>query len=271
MMLFFVTLISFFAYTAEPVHWNYLVSIDEQHEFYESSTPLDKPKNSWQVLFSLTYLDKSLNYLKDCVYYRIPGDEPGILKIKTMAFEEPCDKSVFIKGDQEITGVKSLQFTLGEKEIAIDFSTSDFKNEKWIARFQTSFQQPEAKMHLSSSEFKSPKIIYLAPENKTVKKSKESLIDDKTVCHEIDDDCGETSPNLCSQCKHGWFEVPNGCPVGPKVCGTLNCGDKDGPACRRGNKWQRIETALDCQTDSSFAYCKKGLKVVCEGRKAFCR
>jgi hypothetical protein len=271
MILFFFPLLISLLWSAEPLHWNYLISLEDRHEFYESSTLIDRPKNSWQVLFSLTYVDKSLNYVKDCVFYRVPGDNPGVLKIKALPFEESCERFIFGTGDQEMTGIKSLQFHLSEKEVTIDFSTSDFKATKWSAIFHTTFDRPEARMHLSSAEFKSPKIIYLAPENINVKKLKESLIEDQKVCHDINDECEEVTSNSCSQCKHGWFEVPNGCPTGPKICGSLDCGKKNGPACRRGNRWQRKDSTLDCRTDSSFAYCGPGLQITCEGRKAFCR
>lgn len=256
----------------EPVHWSYLLSIEEKHEFYESDRPIDRPKNSWQVLFSLAFIDRNFVYRKDCVLYKVPGDEMGILKVKTVNFTQSCDQYLFKDGDFEIKDIKSLQFSVADTSLFISFSQSNFKNGKLKAKFQSEFERPEARINLSSSEFKSAKIIMLAP----LKHSKETppkipLMKDKEVCHRIDEDCTEVTPSSCSQCANGWYEIPNGCLVGPKFCGYQECGQKDRHACRRGHKWQRKESDFDCRTDTSFAYCSKGLKVVCEGKNAYCR
>lgn len=270
----FILLTSFFlkALAQEPIHWNYLLSVEDKHEFYESGKTIDRPKNSWQVLFSLGFLDRNFSYRKDCIMYKVPGDETGVLKIKTTDYDISCDQFLFKEGDIEIKDIKSLQFNLEGSSLEILYSQTNFKNGKLEAKLQSHFQRPEAKTHLSSTEFKSAKIIMLAPvKNLNTTPTKIPLLSDKEICHKIDEDCNEVSPSTCSQCAHGWYEIPNGCSKGTKVCGYKECGQKDGHACRRGLKWQRKDSDYDCRTDKSFAYCVKGLKVICEGKDAFCR
>lgn len=174
-------------------------------------------------------------------------------------------------GDKEYNEIKALQFAVFENELKIDLSFSDFRTEKWIAKFQSSFTKPEATMGLSSAEFKSPKIIFLAPSLSNLKVTRKAFPETNSLCHDINEDCEELKPSTCADCSNGWYEIPNGCSQGPKYCGILQCGKKDQPACRRGLKWQRKEINGDCRIDSSFAYCSKGFSVQCEGKKAFCR
>lgn len=272
MIILWIALFVSQVFSQEPIHWNYLLSVADKHEFYENDKPVDKPQNSWQVLFSLSFLDSNFSYKKDCVLFKVPGEESGILKVKTIKATESCDQQLFVPGDFEIPDIKSLQFSLEETRLEISYSQKNFNNGKLEANLQSSFKRPEARTNLSSAEFKSAKIIMLAPvKSGEAKQPGIPLIADKEVCHKIEDDCSEAAVSSCSQCANGWYEIPNGCPTGPKVCGFKECGKKDAHACRKGYMWQRSDVEYDCRTNSSFAYCEKGLKVVCEGRNAFCR
>lgn len=268
MILFLFT--SFFAFAQTPVHWNHILEVADKHEFYQNHENITKPKESWQTLFSLVYIDSDLSRIKDCVFYKVPGKETGTLKIKTIPAGESCDSQLLNPGDREIQNIKNLQFAIYEKEVSLNLGLQDFKTQKWEASLQSSFKKPEPSMNMSSARFKSPDIIFLAPKS-SLKVNKESFLKDKTLCHDVNEECQEVSPSRCSQCERDWYEVPNGCATGPKYCGTYRCGNKGEPACRRGIKWQKKEEKSDCRTDSSFAYCSKGVQVVCEGQKAFCR
>lgn len=266
-------LIIFLSYSIkanEPLHWAYINAVSDRHEFYKNNEVISKPKDAWQILFSLQYIDSGLKKLKDCVYYLVPGESPGVLKIKTMSASTSCDESILSSGDREVKNIKSLQFAVTEKGIDLDFTLADFQNHKWQAKLPASSGVRVPKMQTSSAEYKSAKILLLAPEQNT-KVPKVDNYKPKTLCHNINEDCMEVSPSFCSQCPEGWYEIPNGCSEGPKYCGVLECGGKDQPACRRGMKWQRKELDFDCRTNSSFAYCSKGLTIACEGKKAFCR
>jgi hypothetical protein len=270
-MILFFFLATLSAWAEAPLHWSHILEVSDRHEFYQNDEVIKKPRDTWQTLFSLVYLDKEIHRLKDCLFLKVPGDDPGIIKLKTISASVKCDNYVLEPGDREVRNIKTFQFSIFETEVLIDFTLADFKAQKWQASLQSSFQKPRPQMNLSSAEFKSPKIIFLAPSGTVKSSPKTAFLKEKTLCHEINEDCQEVSPSMCSQCEGDWFEVPNGCDQGPKYCGLHKCGTNDRPACRRGMKWQRSQSEFDCRTDSSFAYCSKGLKVTCEGRKAFCR
>lgn len=250
-----------------PSHWSYVLELGDKHEFYQNNEEIVKPKDSWQTLVSLHYVDGNFSRVKDCIFFKVPGSSDGILKLKTISINQKCEDALFDGGYKELTEIKNLQFSILENELNIDFTKKDFKSEKWKIPLKKSLKK--SPLNNSSAEYKASKIIYLAPEvSGPVKKS--PLLKEGENCHKINDDC-ETSSSRCNECPQGWYEIPNGCPEGPKYCGYLACGKKNGPACRRGIVWQKKEQDFDCRVDTSFAYCSKGLFVQCEGRKAFCR
>lgn len=270
MIIFGFLFLSLLAIAEEPLSWSYATGIQDKHEFYQNNEVITSPKDAWQLLFSVSYIDGKLNKLKDCVFYKVPGEESGILKIKTTIFFESCDKFVLEPGDREIQNIRSLQYSISGKKVDINYTLKNFKSGKWSTELLSSAGTDVPKMHSSSLEYKSPKIILLAPEVKLPTQAI-PLLEDGILCHDVNEDCEISSPSTCSQCGNGWYEIPNGCRIGPKYCGILKCGLKDQPACRRGMEWQRSEENFDCRTNSSFAYCAPGLSVACEGKKAFCR
>lgn len=270
MMGFILLLISTMSFAVtRPLHWSYIVEAKEKHEFYKDFEEIKKPSHSWQALFALVYVDRDLKKIKDCVYYYVPGTDPGKLKIKTLPADTKCEDKLFEPGDLEINDIRKLHFSVSPKEVILDFAVKDASSTRWTAQLQDQYVRPEPALNISSAEFKSPKMILIAP--KSVPTPVANQLKDKVLCHNINEDCAEVSPSTCAQCENGWYEVPNGCEKGPKYCGNVNCGGKGEPACRRGLKWQRAESEFDCRTDSSFAYCSRGAAIVCEGRKAFCR
>lgn len=268
-LFFFLSVVS---WAKQPASWNTLTAITEQHEFYKNFEPISSPKDSWQHLFTLQYIDADLRTLKDCVFYRVPGSESGTLKIKTLGKTGKCADHILKKGDTELPNIKLLQYAVFENKLNLDINYQDLKSEKWSASVQETYKRPEAKLHLSSAEFKTQKLIMLAPRSTAAGEKESPFIADGKLCHEVNDDCESKAPSRCGECKEGWYEVPNGCASGPKFCGRHDCGGKDRPACRRGMMWQKKQkTEFDCREDSSFAYCSKGLSVQCEGKQAFCR
>lgn len=269
-MKWLMLLLSLSAFAKEPLHWSSALRITERHEHYTNNQTIEKPSDSWQTLFAVVYPIIDLSLRKDCVYFRVPGGEPGILKIKTTTVEIPCEKGLFLPGDSEWSDIKSLQFSTHDESIIVNLTRGEYKSEKWIIELQNTMDPVEPKMHMSSSEYKVPKIMLLSPLDDTVLTTRPVQLKDKEICHNVTDDCQELSPSACLQCPEGWYEVPNGCPQGPKFCGLQDCGKKDQPACRRGMKWQRVEKEYDCLSDPSFAYCNKGSVINCRGRQAFC-
>lgn len=253
-------------------NWISAIEIVDKHEFYKNNEVIQKPQNSWQLLFGVSYLSSSMNFKKDCVYYKTPGDSPGILKIITKNLNENCESSMLSPGDWEKTGIKSLQFVILDTSLKLHLTLDEYKTSTWDVEFINKHQKIETSLLLSSAEFKTNKLIYLAPDSASsvnvVKKTKSTK---PILCHDISEDCTEVSVSTCSQCSEGWYEIPNGCFQSPKYCGTEVCGQKNAPACRRGFKYQRVRKDFDCMVDSSYVYCAKGLEVHCQGKLAYCR
>jgi hypothetical protein len=261
---------SLMAFANVPLHWSHILEVTERHEFYQNHEPIMKPSEAWQVLFAVTYIDSNLIKFKDCVMFKVPGSVSGILKVKSIVASSSCDEFLLGPGDVEIKEVKSLQFSTGPDEAEIIFSVANFKTTKWKTSTSGFKGKSLPGMSVSSAEVKGPKIILLASKLNT-KTDPSSFLNENTLCHNINEDCIEVGPFNCSRCERGWHEVPNGCKTGPKYCGLNRCGEANLPACRRGIVWQKNEVDFDCRTNSSFAYCRQGLQVSCEGRKAYCR
>lgn len=268
MILFLWVLVMGVAIAETPKEWAGALELIERHEFYPEKSVIDAPKNSWQTLFALTYLTRDLKKQKDCIFYRVPGDAAGILKIKQVPLNVNCSKMIFEAGDREIPEVRSLEFHTYPEGATLTFTLPEYRLEIWEIQLPSHAKKgPE--LLQSSAEYKSSPILMLAP----------TLALDKVpaptptegLCHDVDDLCQERSPSRCHECAEGWYEIPNGCFQGPKYCGRDRCGEKGMPACRRGMKYQKQEKKFECRTDPSFVYCSPGLMVQCEGALAYCR
>lgn len=251
-----------------PGDWSSAFKVIERHEFYPEGKVISEPRESWQHIFSILILNEEFREQKDCVYYYVPGENLGRVKVKTIGVSEDCLDHLLKEANQVWNGVKDLQYTSLPSGLKLTF-TQNKETVSWEI-VTTDFKAPLAAMHVSSSEMKSPRFVLLAPVNET-KIEKSIPLKNDQLCFGVNDDCEETQASTCHLCPEGWYEVPNGCPKGPKFCGRLQCGGKNEPACRRGMKYQRVDKKFDCRTDSSFAYCQKGLLLQCEGLKAYCR
>ncbi|MBA2405031.1 MAG: hypothetical protein H0V66_09695 [Bdellovibrionales bacterium] len=272
MMLYLFMLLTNVLYADPAWKWSNAVKITEQHEFYKNNEIIIKPQNSWQTLFAVNYHDSNLKTFKDCIFYRVPGEEQGILKIKTIQAEQNCEEFLYQPGNQEWKNLKALQYSVERNMVSISLTNTKFQIEKWDVPLLNIFQHPKPKSLMSSAEYRAPKILHLTPYKGVlqVRPVKTTPLSNKKLCHDIADDCSERSASSCTQCAEGWYEITNGCKQGPKYCGSINCGTKNQPACRRGFKYQRTKSEFRCLEDASFAYCAKGLIIQCQGNSPYC-
>lgn len=269
LLMLFLSIISF----GNPSwKWSHAIQVVERHEYYTDNEIIIRPKNTWQTLFGILYRDANLNMFKDCLFYQVPGDELGILKIKSIPPGRKCQDFIFAAGDKEWKELKALQFSINNNFLSIGLTHAKFEVERWEIPLFNLYKRPAPRPLLSSAEYRSSHVIFLTPYKGSmiVRPQKLSALKDKTVCHEIAEDCQEKSPSVCTSCENGWYEIPNGCSQGPKYCGKLTCGLKNGPACRRGMKYQKAERDFGCRQDQSFAYCSKGLSIHCQGDLPYC-
>src|SRR5690606_4039156 len=150
-------------------HWDYLLELSNRHEFYKENELIVKPQDSWQSMFEFIYIDQNFKYLKDCVYFRVPGKALGELKVKTLAREEKCQDFLLSPGDQEWKNIKTFQFTSGSNKLVFDLGFQDFRSEIWEIRFQNKPRKTVAEMNMSSAEFKANTVFLLAPSRGKVK------------------------------------------------------------------------------------------------------
>ena len=270
MMAWLFLIFSLTVFADAPIYWSSAFKISERHEFYPDSAVVEKPKDSWQVLFAVVYPDSQLGLHKDCVLYRVPGKEPGELKITKLPESTPCESVLFKPADHEWKSIKSLEFATNNNTIELTMILPKYKSEVWNVKLINLGVQVTPAMNMSSVEYKSPKTILLAPGTMMKDMKPHFSFKNGDLCHEVSDNC-EAKPSRCIDCPSGWYEIPNGCVQGPKYCGHVECGTKNAPACRRGIEWQKTKTKFSCVDDTSFAICSPGLKIQCEGTMAWCR
>ncbi len=271
-MIAFLILFFQIAWAQMPEQWNNSLRIVEKHEFYLNNEAILKPRDSWQVLFGIVYKDSFSKELKDCVYYYVPGVNPGALKIKKVSPELKCDQYIFEAADIEWTDLKSLQYSFEYNTLTLLFTLKDFSIERWQVSLLSTYKNPIPKLFMSSAEYRSGGVIIQGFQGRDVTLGSLSLKSLKKgdVCHRVDENCKEVAPSNCSSCEMGWYEIPNGCKESPKFCGLHLCGGKHQPACRRGMTYQKKKLDFGCRGDQSFVYCQKGLKVQCQGNLAYC-
>jgi hypothetical protein len=272
MIAFIFSLIFINAVWADPfLRWTTATQIVEQHEFYQNNEVITKPQNSWQTLFGILYQDATLKDNKDCLFYRVPGEEGGILKLRSISPAEKCDDYQYQQGDKEWTQLKALQYTIEDNYINITLTHAHYRIERWDIPLLNVFERKKPTNSQSSAEYRAAKMIFLTPSaaDKSIRPVP-VRINIAKLCHAVADDCREIMPSECWKCPEGWYEIPNGCPQGPKYCGVITCGQKNRPACRRGLVWQRKEADYGCRSDHSFAYCAEGLTIQCQGALPYC-
>ena len=265
LLLLFICQVSF---AASPEQWTAALEIVDRHEFYKDDEPIDKPKGSWELLFSVKYPSRDLRMIKDCVFYRVPGLERAELRLRTLPASTACDLNAPSIQETAVSELESVIFSANTSEAKLHLRFSKTKSETWSVELPAHGQAQAPGLLDSSSGVRSASVVLLS---KLRDDSKALILKDGEACFKVSELCQPTSASQCHLCATGWYEIPTGCKSGPKYCGSIDCGTKNQPACLRGKKYQRKNAEYECRRDSSFAYCQKGLTIQCEGNLAFCR
>jgi hypothetical protein len=270
----FLLIISHPTYAFNEVieRWGQAYQIQDKHEYYKPFEVLKKPQESWQILFSVKVLSENLTPLKDCVYYYVSNTE-GVLKVKTIEGREKCADYLFQQGDFELKNLRSLQYSV-ENGISLIVTYKDFSFDKWEIKLTGRPKKIVPKLLTSSSHFKiGSSYILLSKDVLPADRVKKNQVKQTGICHHINENCQELTISQCSLCEKGWYEVPNGCPRGPKYCGIDFCGLKGKHACIKGKiaLRQKKLVKLNCEENLKYFYCSKGALLQCEGSVAVCR
>jgi hypothetical protein len=270
MLALLLMLIGGFLWAGPPPAWYSELRVTEQHEFYSPLEIISKPAGSWEQLFAVSYPGADLSRIKDCLFYRVPTETGlGVLKLKTIAMDRPCDEVKLHQGDRLWPDIKALQFAVTAEQLLVHITYPGYRLERWSFPLVKRTVTAAPTKLMSSAKFRGPKLIFLSSE--AAPSHRAELLADGEICHGVNEDCQVVGASRCSDCASGWYEIPNGCLVGPKYCGPQVCGGANQPACRRGMRWQGKSEKFDCRVDSSFAYCAVGLNIQCQGNQAYCR
>ena len=196
-MILFLFLTSL-AWADPTLKWTNAIDVVERHEFYQNHEVIKKPKGSWQTLFGVIYRDSSLRNRKDCLYFRVPGEEPGQLKLKTVNLDVRCETHLFSAGDQEWVGLKAFQFAVLPERLSVSLTLGGYKSERWDVPLMNIFRRPTPKSGMSSAEYRAPKMFFLSPKKNNVGETpvKIEKLKDKDPCHEVNDQCQEASSSF---------------------------------------------------------------------------
>lgn len=254
---------------AMPIEWISAVNI--QGPEGETEMIMKGPGGSLREAFYIDWPSDVYDQLiRHCVYFKIPDvNQPGELKVMETTTEKKCHLS-----DRIIYNVEnlwSLSWRLDKERRQLIVTSWPEKGRPRIEKIHLlnyRVTKDLERFSNSQSEGYIPGITFYAP---VTPDSNEPKISSRRLdVAEKSRPCGKEFS--CNDCRIGWYEVPDNTPsIGPSFCGTIDCGLKNGPACRRGYFWKKSSPPFDCRRDSSFAYCGPGLKVECVGQLAYCR
>lgn len=197
-----------------------------------------------------------------CVYYQIPyKSKLGKLSIFEIKNSEDCPETApsdetFLSLDN-ITQFKvtlqnfklKLEFEKDKKQNSIDVALYNMKlgdiHEKYLPVKEKRLFSGMRLLKLNDESFDLDKNKYLG--KITDRFSRGSAI----RCHQVNKNCETVGENRCGECRYGWYEVVdfNCAQGGSKFCGQNHCGEKNEPACPRGNKVVTEDEAGICQND----------------------
>lgn len=190
---------------------------------------------------------------KWCLNYRIPFK--GKLGILRLSSAKKCLNSVMDEAQYEIDKVKSLKLSAVKELVRLKLNDKKYQFFRMTIGELVSFNDRTSK----TKNVIGPKFL---------NDSKDILI-----CHDFDKKCNEQTPNKCSQCQYGYFSgAASECPGKvTKYCGISRCGERNMPACPRGNTHTDIVALTGCQNGSLSGFCQDGLIIVCENGQLYCR
>lgn len=239
--------------------WIYATQLDD---LKNDGKEITRPPGVEQLLFSLVIpINGGLTTDRHCVYYKIPYKQtPGEIRVIHTKGIDPCPET---SGDEStitirnvtnlIVGFRNYQLGLSFKQkqdqrnLVVPLANVELgrSHEKYLPMKERSLYPGLRFLRLSDESFD-----YSA--NKYIGKLSDRFSNGSAIrCHQVTKDCENVGENRCDQCRYGWYEVVDfQCPQGgSKFCGQNHCGEKNEPACPRGNKVVYEDEAGICQND----------------------
>lgn len=224
-----------------------------------------RPPGVEQLIMSLVIPNiGGLTRKKHCLYYQIPYKEKAgritVNEVKNGACPDVSDNDHDVI---RLDGIRNFKVTFANFKIKLEFE-QDKKTQK------IEIPMPNIEdglVHEKYHPIKEKRLIsglrYLRlneesfdfANNKYLGKLQDRFSNGNAIrCHQVNKDCQTVGESRCEECRYGWYEVVDyQCPQGgSKFCGQNHCGEKNEPACPRGEKVvdpEDVESAGICQSD----------------------
>ncbi len=236
---------------------------------------ITKPPNTWVTLARF-----EVGQVRFCLTYKVPYDNNGVIELRESGgacdhysgsriayLDEVKDVKIFYTTKalhfDGLGGASAYSFYLtysrNNKKEKIEVPLIEIKGERDFKRYGNVGREK----FLSGVSFrKDPKKIFSEISGK--------YIEDKAqLCHKVSKNCIDTTPNECSKCPNGWYEVVDyNCKQGgTKYCAPSFCGEKGEPACVRGYEFTGTNRDDLCIQGSPAGYCRPGLNTYCDDNK----
>lgn len=208
---------------------------------------ITRPIGAESLILSIQYYDESsLKLSNDCLYYRTPFREKKGELTLVRRFRNECAE---IKEGTVIASLKEISdLMISKKNHRLIFSY--VKGNEFIS---SSYPLIDEKGKTKHEKYQSIKREALYPSLQLLKIDTDSFdainpnlgnINDSFAlgsairCHQVSKECKDVKENICNRCRYGYYEVVDyQCPQGgSKYCGINRCGEKNGPACVRGQQ-----------------------------------
>lgn len=219
-----------------PKRWDHAVDV-KLMDIALGEKIIVKEKSLIGVIF---YLGKDFSILKDCLFV----NEKKVFSYKTVEIKKNCKEVIEAKG-----AILSSFYNMNI-ERKLNAVLFHLDKDTWSINIK--------------NEDESFDITYASAIG--------SRLNNHEVCHNINDSCQESGPNICLACKSGHTNIINSNCINKfsKVCGTFTCGKKDSYVCIRGRRGSEYSGDY-CINDSPLGFCEKPLRVLCVDGKLICR
>jgi len=229
------------------------------------------PPATWILLLRIAN-----NEGESCLFYRENYEKmKGVLRLSSAS---ECGE-LYDQPNYSLDHLEDLKMSFDERSGIILLSLTERGKERELQFLYPSFKVQKQSYNLLDDSSASGVLSYISLTSKakervqTLGKINDNYRDESAVqCHKVDDKCQDVTPNNCSTCAYGFFEVvDHHCPQGgSKYCGINRCGEQGQPACPRGEiaatRLLPPGEVLDwCSKESSAGFCQQGLTTSCDG------
>lgn len=233
------------------------------------------PKNTWLTIFRTEIGDKRF-----CLNYKTPYEKKGVLELRQS--DGACDHYkgelvsrlekinqlvVYFKNEeQRVHGIGIippfelvLSFYENDKQRLIKIPMMQIEDKRILSRYSLGLKEKRIRGLSFRKNTRSEifKMSGLYSEKKAI------------ICHKVNKKCQDETPNECSKCPYGSYEVVDfNCKQGgSKYCAPSFCGTRGEPACARGFEFTGTKRKDLCFSGSPAGYCQPGLKTYCDENK----